>query len=132
VLGLVILRGEEVVSLVLEGPPPAEEQQPLNAKNAAGGSGLAKAVGRGMAMQGGPGGTSSGPTGTIQGVGPRRSGLGRRPPRARHDASAPAGVQRIRYTACAFVVAGTCLHTRTALRVSTSRAAGRAASCHPD
>lgn len=47
VLGLVILRGEEVVSLVLEGPPPAEEKVPLHAAEAAPGVGTAKSAGRG-------------------------------------------------------------------------------------
>ena len=69
-LGLVILRGEEIVSLVLEGPPPAEEQQPLNAKNAAAGSGLAKAVGRGMAMPGGPAAGLAGPARGVGGPAP--------------------------------------------------------------
>ena len=74
VLGLVILRGEEIVSLVLEGPPPAEEQQPLNAKNAAAGSGLAKVAGRGMAMPQ-PGGAAAGLAGPARGVGGPAPGM---------------------------------------------------------
>jgi small nuclear ribonucleoprotein B and B' len=74
VLGLVILRGEEIVSLVLEGPPPAEEQQPLNVKNAAPGTGLAKAVGRGMAMPG-PAGPAAGLAGPARGVGGPAPGM---------------------------------------------------------
>lgn len=70
VLGLIILRGEEIVSLVLEGPPPAEEQQPLNAKNAAPGVGMAKAVGRGMAMPAAPAPGLSGPARGVGGPAP--------------------------------------------------------------
>ena len=74
-LGLVILRGEEIVSLVLEGPPPAEEQQPLHAKNAAAGGGLAKAAGRGMAIPGAPGGPATGLAGPARGVGGPAPGM---------------------------------------------------------
>jgi small nuclear ribonucleoprotein B and B' len=73
VLGLIILRGEEIVSLVLEGPPPSEEQQPLHAKNAAPGVGLAKAVGRGMAMP--MGAAAAGLAGPARGVGGPAPGM---------------------------------------------------------
>lgn len=73
VLGLIILRGEEIVSLVLEGPPPEEEQQPLHGKGGAPGSGLAKAVGRGMAMPGA--GAPVGLAGPARGVGGPAPGM---------------------------------------------------------
>ena len=81
VLGLIILRGEEIVSLVLEGPPPAEEQQPLHAKNAAPGVGMAKAVGRGMAMPPGP--AAPGLAGPARGVGGPAPGMMLPKPQAR-------------------------------------------------
>ena len=80
-LGLIILRGEEIVSLVLEGPPPAEEQQPLHAKNAAPGVGMAKAVGRGMAMPAGP--AAPGLAGPARGVGGPAPGMMLPKPQAR-------------------------------------------------
>lgn len=43
-LGLIILRGENVVSIAVEGPPPSEQR----AKVMPGGPGVAKGVGRGM------------------------------------------------------------------------------------
>ena len=55
---------------MLEGPPPAEEQQPLHAKNAAPGVGMAKAVGRGMAMPTGPAPGLSGPARGVGGPAP--------------------------------------------------------------
>lgn len=73
VLGLIILRGEEIVSLVLEGPPPEEEQQPLHGKAGAAGSGLAKAVGRGMAMP--AAGAPVGLAGPARGVGGPAPGM---------------------------------------------------------
>lgn len=72
-LGLIILRGEEIVSLVLEGPPPEEEQQPLHGKAGAAGSGLAKAVGRGMAMP--AAGAPVGLAGPARGVGGPAPGM---------------------------------------------------------
>jgi len=44
VLGLIILRGDAVVSLSIEGPPPPEPSEKL----APGGPGVGKAVGRGL------------------------------------------------------------------------------------
>lgn len=43
-LGLIVLRGDSVVSMTIEGPPPPEEGERL----APGGPGVARAAGRGM------------------------------------------------------------------------------------
>ena len=61
VLGLVLLRGDSVVSLSVEGPPPPEPSERL----APGGPGVGKAAGRGMAvpMAGGAGGGMMPPPG---------------------------------------------------------------------
>lgn len=43
-LGLIVLRGDSVVSLTIEGPPPPDEDE----KNTPGGPGLGRAAGRGL------------------------------------------------------------------------------------
>ncbi len=43
-LGLIILRGDSIVSMTVEGPPPPEEEE----KATPGGPGVGKAVGRGL------------------------------------------------------------------------------------
>jgi small nuclear ribonucleoprotein B and B' len=48
VLGLVLLRGEEVVSLTIEGPPPQEDLRALKAQAAPPGTGAGRAAGRGL------------------------------------------------------------------------------------
>ncbi|GAB4821929.1 hypothetical protein N2152v2_008975 [Parachlorella kessleri] len=48
VLGLVILRGDEVIDLTIEGPPPADESRIAKGQVAPGGPGLGRAAGRGM------------------------------------------------------------------------------------
>ena len=123
VLGLVILRGEEVVSLVLEGPPPAEEQLPLNAKNAEAGSGLAKAVGRGMAPPGQQGGPASGLAGPARGVGGPAPGMMLPRPNVRAFAVFSVSV----WSACVANAAGV-WHTAARSRSSVLWQHGRAGS----
>lgn len=69
-LGFVLLRGEHIVSLTVDGPPPKEEEGSRLAK-AGGivGPGQAKPAGRGMPMppMGGP--PPPGLQGTVRGVG---------------------------------------------------------------
>jgi small nuclear ribonucleoprotein B and B' len=48
VLGLVLLRGEEVISLTIEGPPPQEDLRGSKSQVAPPGSGAGRAAGRGV------------------------------------------------------------------------------------
>jgi small nuclear ribonucleoprotein B and B' len=83
-LGLVLIRGENVVSLAVEGPPPPS----MTGKMTPGGPGMARGAGRGsvpppMQRQGAPVGLGAGP---VAGVGggmippPPPPGMGGMPP----------------------------------------------------
>jgi hypothetical protein len=106
VLGLVILRGEEIVSLVLEGPPPAEEQQPIHGKPGASGAGVARAAGRGVAMT--PGAAAAGLAGPVRGVGGPAPGMMLPQPQVRGLMSASHSVT----TAVVAFNCGRCAHQR--------------------
>ncbi len=60
-LGLIVVRGDSVVSMTIHGPPPPEEDE----KVAPGGPGVGKAAGRGMPISGAPMGLG----GPVRGVG---------------------------------------------------------------
>ncbi|KAH9935874.1 uncharacterized protein BXZ73DRAFT_76697 [Epithele typhae] len=60
-LGLVILRGETVVSLSVEGPPPAGDDDKKNAMPLGPGRGAPAGRGMGMMPPGGPGGIARPP-----------------------------------------------------------------------
>ncbi|OQV16156.1 putative Small nuclear ribonucleoprotein-associated protein B' [Hypsibius exemplaris] len=94
VLGFLLLRGENIVSMTVEGPPPNEDAIPrVPMPGMMPGMGMGRAAGRGMPMGAPMGAPPGGPPG-LQGLqGPVR-GVGGPPPGIMAPGSVPPGMMR--------------------------------------
>lgn len=86
-LGLVVLRGETIVSMSVEAPPPADASAKSKAPMVPGGPGVGRPAGRGLPVPPPPGMPAPGLAGPVRGVG--APGMGMMQPGRGPAAAAP-------------------------------------------
>ncbi|TPX38327.1 hypothetical protein SmJEL517_g00112 [Synchytrium microbalum] len=86
VLGLIILRGETIVSLSVEAPPPPSDEQKAKAASMLAGPGVGRPMGRGLPVAP-PMGAPIGLAGPVRGIG--GPGAGMMAPQAPYGRGAP-------------------------------------------